>query len=170
MSKSTGNIVSLRDVLDTYGREAILVFFLSGHYRGPLDYSESAMTAAQSQVDAFRNAARTPGLDSGDDDAEWSRFADALEDDFNTPKALALMHEWRAGMATRLLGRALTLFALGSLTEPEIAPPEVRRLALERKEARTHKDFATSDRLRDEIAALGWEVRDTDDDFDLVPL
>src|SRR3954447_14490238 len=166
MSKSVGNIVSLREVLDTYGREAILVFFLSGHYRGPLDYSESAMTAAQSQVDAFRNAARTPGLDSGDDDAEWSRFVDALEDDFNTPKALALMHEWRAGIATRLLGRALTLFALGSLTEPEIAPPEVRRLALERKEARTRKDFATSDRLRDEIAALGWEVRDTDDDFD----
>ena len=58
MSKSVGNIVSLREVLDTYGREAILVFFLSGHYRGPLDYSDEAMEARACQVESFRNALR----------------------------------------------------------------------------------------------------------------
>ncbi len=53
MSKSVGNIVSLREVLDTYGREAILVFFLSGHYRSPLDYSDEAMEAARTRLRAF---------------------------------------------------------------------------------------------------------------------
>ena len=58
MSKSTGNIVSLREVLDRYGPEAILVYFLSAHWRSPLDYSDEAMEAAKAQAESFRTAFR----------------------------------------------------------------------------------------------------------------
>ena len=168
MSKSLGNIVSLREVLDTYGREAILVFFLSGHYRGPLDYSDEAMEAAQAQVESFRNAFRVEG--SGADVAGWEPFVDALDDDFNTPEALALMHAWRAAGRVDLLERALAVFGLGDLAEQREAPREVVELASRRKEARERGEFEEADRLRKEVEAAGWEVRDKADGFDLVPL
>jgi cysteinyl-tRNA synthetase len=168
MSKSVGNIVSLRDVLDTYGREAILVFFLGGHYRGPLDYSDEAMAAAQAQAESFRNAFR---LGKSDDDAPgWDAFAEALDDDFNTAEALALMHTWRAAGRLDLLRRALVVFGLESLTEQQEAPSEVAELASRRKEARDRGDFDEADRLRQEVESAGWEVRDKPDGFDLVPL
>jgi cysteinyl-tRNA synthetase len=168
MSKSVGNIVSLREVLDTYGREAILVFFLGGHYRGPLDYSDEAMAAAQAQAESFRNAFR---LGKSDDDAPgWDAFAEALDDDFNTAEALALMHTWRAAGRLDLLRRALVVFGLESLTEQQEAPSEVAELASRRKEARDRGDFDEADRLRQEVESAGWEVRDKPDGFDLVPL
>jgi cysteinyl-tRNA synthetase len=65
MSKSTGNIVSLREVLDTHGREALLVFFLGAHWRSPIDYSDEAMEAAQAQAESFRTAFRVARLHPG---------------------------------------------------------------------------------------------------------
>jgi cysteinyl-tRNA synthetase len=168
MSKSLGNIVSLREVLDTYGREAILVFFLSGHYRGPLDYSDEAMEAAGAQAESFRNAFR---LGESDEDVPgWESLVEALDDDFNTAAALALMHTWRATGRLDLLARALALFGLESLAEQEEAPAEVVDLASRRKEARERGEFEEADRLRKEVEAAGWQVRDKPDGFDLVPL
>ncbi len=119
MSKSVGNIVSLREVLDTYGREAILVFFLSGHYRGPLDYSDEAMEAARAQAESFRNAFR---LGASEEDARgWEAFVAALDDDFNTAEALALMHSWRAAGRLDLLAQRARLFGL------EASPSRRRR-------------------------------------------
>jgi cysteinyl-tRNA synthetase len=167
MSKSVGNIVSLREVLDTYGREAILVFFLGSHYRGPLDYSEEAMQAAKAQAEGFRNAFRgTPEQPS----VGWEAFEAALEDDFNTQAALAVLHEWRSAGQVELLVRGLTLFGLESLAEQHAAPAEVVELASRRKEARERGEFDEADRLRQEVEAAGWEVRDKPDGFDLVPL
>jgi cysteinyl-tRNA synthetase len=160
MSKSTGNIVSLREVLDTYGREAILVFFLSGHYRGPLDYSDEAMEAAKSVADDFRNARRV--VETREDVRGWDVFVEALDDDFNTPAALALMHEWRAAGRVDLLTRALLLFGLPLPLHPE-APPEVTELADARFAARAARDFEEADRLRGELEALGWEMQDMPD-------
>jgi len=160
MSKSVGNIVSLREVLDTYGREAILVFFLSGHYRGPLDYSDEAMEAAKSVADDFRNARRV--VETRDDVRGWDAFEEALDDDFNTPAALALMHEWRAAGRVDLLSRALPLFGLPVPLHPE-APREVMELADARFAARAARDFEEADRLRAEIEALGWEMQDMPD-------
>ena len=94
MSKSTGNIVSLREVLDRWGAEAILVYFLGAHYRSPIDYSEEAMESAQSQAESFRTAFRVAAQRG--DAPPWADFAAALDDDFNTPAALALLHEWRS--------------------------------------------------------------------------
>jgi cysteinyl-tRNA synthetase len=160
MSKSVGNIVSLREVLDTYGREAVLVFFLGGHYRGPLDYSDEAMEAARTVADDFRNARLV--VPTGASVRGWSAFAKALDDDFNTPVALALMHEWRAAGRLDLLFKALLLFGLPLPLHPE-APPEVMQLADARFAARAARNFDEADRLRGELEALGWEMQDMPD-------
>jgi cysteinyl-tRNA synthetase len=165
MSKSLGNIVSLRDVLDQYGREAILVFFLGGHYRSPLEYSDEAMEAAAKQAGEFRTAFRVVGR-SDEAAPSWDDFAAALDDDFNTPDALAVMHEWRDH---DLLRRGLEVFGLDSLAAAVEAPPEVVSLAERREEARGRRDFGEADRLREEIDRAGWEVRDAADGFQLVP-
>jgi cysteinyl-tRNA synthetase len=96
----------------------------------------------------------------------WERFAEALDDDFNTPDALAVLHEWRDH---ELLRRALDVFGLASLAELPEAPAEAVALAEERQRARAERRFEDADRLRDEIEALGWEARDSDDGFQLVP-
>ena len=91
---------------------------------------------------------------------EWERFEAALEDDFNTPDALAVMHGWRDH---ELLRRALDIFGLASLAEEEEAPSEIVELAKQRQEARAARDFDEADRLRAEIEAAGWEARDVAD-------
>jgi cysteinyl-tRNA synthetase len=161
MSKSLGNDVSLRNVLDTWGREVALVFFLGAHWRKPIEFGDEVLVQARAQVEAFRNFF----LDerSGDEAGETvleEELAAMLDDDFNTPEALALFHAWRDREEWTSLRWGLGLFGLGSLAEIEDAPTEVAELAEQRREARDSKDFAGADRLRDEIAAAGWEVRD----------
>ena len=164
MSKSLGNIVSLREALDEWGRETLLVYFLGGHWRKPIDYSDDVLEQAAAQAESFRNVFRSPSEPVG----VWDSFAAALEDDLNTPEALAVMHGWRDH---DLLRSGLEIFGLGSLAESEAAPVELEDLARQRAEARERKDFAEGDRLRDEIEAAGWEVRDVDAEpgFQLVP-
>ena len=160
MSKSLGNDVSLRNVLDTWGREVVLLFFLTGHWRKPIDFTDETLKQAKSQWATFQNALLEPG--SGDvPPEEWGRLEEILDDDFNTPEALALMHDWRRRGRYGELRRALALFGLA--TEAVSAPPAVVDLAEARRAARAAKDFAGADQLRDAILALGWEVRDEPD-------
>ncbi|HXV58552.1 MAG TPA: cysteine--tRNA ligase [Gaiellaceae bacterium] len=167
MSKSLGNIVSLRDVLEQYGREAILVFFLTGHYRSPLEYSDEAMAAAAKQAEEFRTAFRVAAR-SEEPVPSWEELAAALDDDFNTPLALSILHAWRSAGELELLRRGLGIFGL-AVEEAGEAPAEVVRLAEERQEARAARDFERADRLRGEIEGQGWEVQDVPDGFRLVP-
>jgi cysteinyl-tRNA synthetase len=153
MHKSLGNDVSLSEALDRWGRERLLFFFMTGHWRKPLDYSDETLEQAGAQLETFRNVFRSPSEPVGD----WAELEAALDDDFNTPEALALMHGWRDH---ELLRRAFGIFGLESIAEAEEAPAEVADLAARRREARDAKDFSGADRLRDEIAAAGWEVRD----------
>jgi cysteinyl-tRNA synthetase len=164
MSKSLGNIVSLREALDEWGRETLLVYFLGGHWRKPIDFSDDALEQAAAQAEGFRNVFRGPSEAAG----MWDAFAAALDDDFNTPEALAVMHAWRDH---ELLRRGLEVFGLESLAESREAPVALEELARARVEARARKDFDAGDRLRDEIEAAGWEVRDVDAEpgFQLVP-
>jgi cysteinyl-tRNA synthetase len=164
MSKSVGNIAPLRDVLERWGREAVLVYFLTGHWSKPIDFSDETMAAAEARVERFREVFRSPSQPAGE--GEWERFAAALEDDFNTPEALAIMHGWRDH---ELLTRALDVFGLASLAEQQQAPPEVVELAERRRQAREARDFEAADRLREKIEAAGWEARDVADGFQLVP-
>ena len=163
MSKSVGNIVPLREAIDRWGRETLLVFFLTGHWRKPIDFSDETVEAAAARADGFREVFRNPSEPA--EPQAWDRFAAALDDDFNTPDALAVMHDWRDH---ELLRRALTVFGLESLAESEEAPRELVQLAERRQEARSNGDFAEADRLRDEIGDAGWEVRDVPEGFRLV--
>jgi cysteinyl-tRNA synthetase len=165
MSKSLGNVETIRDVLDGWGRETALVFFLTAHWRKPIDFSDETIAAAQAQAETLRNALRAETRTVGD----WDEFASALDDDFNTPAALAIMHDWARTGALDELRRGLDVFGLASLGETTTAPADVVALADARVTARSRRDFAEADRLRDEIADLGWDVRDADGGYELVP-
>ena len=106
-------------------------------------------------------------------------FFDALARDFNTAEALAVLNEWIREATSPMwdqpgdshLREMLGVLGLEALLTPvEQAPPEVRELAQRRERARGERDFAAADRLREQIAALGWEVRDGAGGFDLLPL
>src|SRR5439155_7660249 len=125
MSKSAGNVATIREALDRWGRKNLLVFFLTAHWSKPIDYSDETLTAAQARAESLREAFRNPSEPAPD--GEWERFAAALDDDFNTPEALAILHSWRDH---GLLRRALDLFGLASLAEEEAAPPDVVDLAM----------------------------------------
>ena len=164
MSKSEGNVVTIRDAIAQWGRETVLVYFLTAHWSKPIDFSDETLAAAAARVDGFREVFRGPS--EAAPTGEWERFEAALEDDFNTPDALAVMHGWRDH---ELLRRALDIFGLASLAEEQEAPSEVVELAKQRQEARAARDFDEADRLRAEIEAAGWEARDVADGFQLVP-
>jgi cysteinyl-tRNA synthetase len=165
MSKSLGNVVSLRDGIETWGRETILLFLMTGHWRSPIDLSDETLEAARAQADTFRNAF----VEGGSGEGDWEELTRVLDDDFNTADALAVLHGWRAAGALDSVRRGLELFGLGSLAEMAEAPAEVVELAEARQAARAGGDFAEADRLRGEIEALGWEVRDAAGSFRLVP-
>jgi len=182
MAKSVGNVAPLHDVLVRYGPETVVMYLISGHYRQPLAFSEAALEQAQSNVSRIREAGRrlSPGASHKDLDRLYEGFFDALYQDFNTPLALARVNEWIRDATSPSLGldggdqhlrEMLGVLGLESLLAPtELAPNDVRELADQRERARADRDFAAADRLRDEIAALGWEVRDAPEGFELLPL
>jgi cysteinyl-tRNA synthetase len=185
MAKSVGNIALLHEVIAAYGAEAVVMYLVSGHYRQPLAFSDSALGQAQANVKRIREAARRLGAGptATRDPAENQQlesfrdgFFDALANDFNTPLALAQLNEWLnaagslAATGDAQLREMLGVLGLESLLTPMAeAPDAVRALAEQREQARAARDFATSDRLRDEIAAHGWDVRDGADGFELLP-
>jgi cysteinyl-tRNA synthetase len=184
MAKSVGNIHLLHAALDEFGRDALIAYFTSGHYRQPIGYSREALTEAQRSVERLRELARR--LDPGAADPEGldayaERFFDHLADDFNTPAARAVLFEW-VGEANRRLDAGETLgvgalaamlrvLGLENLLEGDAGDgpdAEAERLLAEREQARADKDFERADALRDELAAGGWVVRDTPEGARLV--
>ncbi len=160
MSKSLGNVTTLRDALDRFGAKPLLLFFLTGHWRKPLDFNDDVMASAASQWAGFEGSFRVPRSDPPE--GEWRRFAAALDDDFNTPEALAILHGWRARGYWELVRDGLAIFGLDLPPAPAGpgAPAEVEELARRRETARAAKDFAEADRLRAAIDELGFEVQD----------
>ena len=177
MSKSVGNIVGLADALEGVGRDTLIMYFASTHYRRPAPWREDVLDAAAARVRGFREAGRRlrPG-DSPPALAEHREaFFDALADDFNAPKALAAAHAWvdaaPEGAGDGHLREMLGVLGLDNLLDPDAGPPEeLQQLAEQRETARAQRDFATADRLRDELRAAGWEVRDGPSGPQLVPL
>ncbi len=200
MSKSDGNIFQLSQALDNYGREAVVAYLISGHYRQPLAFGDEQMRQAGAQVERLRNFFRERGDNrdgSGGEPGEVSpsrtaggsvetspgsrldAFRSALADDFNTPRALAEVFELVGeanrgevdrGEAVTVLREMLELVGLGSLAElGEGADASAEALMEEREAARGAKDFARADAIRDELAEMGWEVRDSAGGPSLVP-
>ena len=177
MAKSVGNIRGLGEVLDEVAPETLILFFSGGHYRQPIAFSGERLEQAEAGVQRIRDAARR--LESGPEPAlaaHREAFYDALAEDFNTAKALAALYDWIAG-ANRLdrpagredLADMLGVLGLERLIEQREAPANALQLAARRDDARRAKDWAEADRLRDELRALGWEVRDGPQGPELVP-
>jgi cysteinyl-tRNA synthetase len=160
MSKSVGNIEPLHAALDRWGAETLIMFFLRGHYTAPIDYTDEVLEQARAAAGTLRNRLRDGT--GGTDDALREAVAGALDDDFNTPRALALLFD-APPEASGTVAEVLGVLGLGSLAEEPDAPAELVAKARERDEARAGRDFARADALRDEIEAAGWEVRDTPD-------
>jgi cysteinyl-tRNA synthetase len=181
MSKSEGNIFQLSEALDRYGREAVVAYLVSGHYRQPIAFGPEQMEQAVARVERIRNFLREHPVREagGPPSGRLSGFRDALADDFNTPRAMAEVFELVAEAnrgevpgAPEALAAMLELVGLDSLAQPdEGAGPDERAEGLlgEREEARAAKDFARADEIRDLLAELGWEVRDGADGAKLVP-
>jgi cysteinyl-tRNA synthetase len=169
MHKSLGNDVSLHAALEAWGPETLLVFFLGAHWHSSIDFSGTALESARTQAARFRDAFAT-GTGADPPAGEWEQLVAVLDDNFNTPQALALLHRWRGLGYLDLLRHGLEIFGLGSLAGQQEAPAEVVALAEQRLAARASRDFAESDRLRAEIAEAGWEVRDGAGGYKLVPL
>ena len=176
MAKSVGNVALLGDVVDRWGRDALLWFFSTGHYRQPLAYTEETLAAARQTVAGVRELGRR--LVDGPSPPELAehkeRFFDSLADDFNTPEALKALADWRRGTSPGVgsddLREMLAVLGLDNLLDADAqAPEDLVAKAQAREEARAAGDFAEADRLRDEIAAAGWTVRDGPAGFELVP-
>jgi cysteinyl-tRNA synthetase len=161
MSKSLGNFETMREALDRVGRETLLLYFLTASWRKPIDYSDETLAQAASRLETLRNAFTL--APAAPDESRWAELASAIADDFDTPRALAVLHEWASDRQLDLLRRGLEMFGLGSVTERRTAPAEVADLAERRARARRDRDFQAADRLRDELATAGWEMRDEPD-------
>src|SRR5918992_1955239 len=175
MAKSAGNIIRVADLPDLgYEPLAFRYLALTAHYRSKLDFTADAMHAATSGLARLRRAAAGPDepvdLSQPPMSAFRERFTDAVADDLGMPRALAIAHEVAADPSlTDAQRRALLLdfdrvlgLSLDLPAEADVPLPDGAAALLERRAAaREARDFATSDALRDELAALGVEVRDT---------
>jgi cysteinyl-tRNA synthetase len=171
MSKSVGNIFQLSEALKRFGGQTVVAYLASGHYRQPLAFSDELLEEAGQRVERVRNYLRdAPGGDPDPFvDEKRQAFLDALADDFNTPQAVAALFDLIAegnrrelSGARPILEELLPLLGLDSLLhEQEAADPDAEKLLAEREQARADKDFDRADAIRDELAAKGWEVRDS---------
>jgi cysteinyl-tRNA synthetase len=180
MAKSEGNVFVLREALDAYGRDALIMYFVGGHYRHPIEFDDERLAQAAASVRRVREAARR--LVQGPS-PPWSatlreEFFDALAEDFNTPRALAAVFDWVAEanrsedpVGDQDLREMLDVLGLANLLERQVvaAPPEVIELRDARERARRARDYEESDRLREEIRRRGWEVRDGPEGPELLP-
>jgi cysteinyl-tRNA synthetase len=185
MAKSVGNIALLHVALEQVGRDALVMYFLGGHYHQPLAFSQELLEEAGARVDRIRNALRhTTDAPSPPEMAPLKeRFFAALADDFNTPAALAALFDWireanrrGEGVGDADLREMLgvlgfeNLTALAATGDPAAIDPEAVALLEQREAARSQRNYDEADRLRDEIRARGWEIRDGPGGAELIPL
>ncbi|HEV8584262.1 MAG TPA: cysteine--tRNA ligase [Methylomirabilota bacterium] len=188
MSKSLGNTLTIRAMLERHDREALRLWMLGTHYRNQLEWSEERVhesARALSRLtrlvdDASALGAPAPSVPTAFAGFD-ARFGAAMDDDVNTPQALAVLFDFaralsdardrgldtpdaRAGFVAGV-GELVRLARVLGLLDRDVAaggpPAEVERLVAERVEARARRDFRRSDELRVEIQRLGWLVEDT---------
>ena len=185
MSKSLGNVVLVRDLLDEAPGEVVRLALLSAHYRQPLDWSDDVLSESRRKLDRLYNALRrVSGWEDGWESAAPSaEFIEALEDDINTPRALAALFtmardinrlgdgEEAVALAQRLRASAemvgllsedpVAWFEAGSTSDADSG--HIDSLLEQRTNARAAKDFAEADRIRDELTDMGVVIEDGPD-------
>jgi len=171
MSKSLGNFTTIRDLLKKYKPEIIRYFVLSTQYRKPEDFTFQALDSARDSYDRLRNIISSEKDDRKINKNFIKKFQQAMDDDLNTPKALAVL--WELGRG-RNEGKIQTIkqidevFGLNLLKKEKILiPADVRKLAEERLNARQNKDWGKADRLRKEIKKKGYVIEDKGEGFEL---
>ena len=177
MAKSEGNFLTLDSSFTDRGIDPLVYRFAAfqTHYRKPMEYSPDAVEAAQNGLQHLRNQVRRlmdrcMGTAGRVDESAKGRFLAQVNDDLNMPRAMAVVQELlKSGrdeadrLATVLdFDRVLGL-DLDRVGEPQRLPEDIESLAEQRKAARAAKDWAESDRLRDEIQSRGYVVQDTPD-------
>ena len=180
MSKSLGNLVSIRDVVDRHGADAFRLFVLTSHYRSPLTWSEEGVAASARAAERLGRAAAANGGEGAALDVSGfkTRFYEAMDDDLNTPQALAALFDMareinraandggnieEARTLLRELGAVLglRLDASASSGGAGDAAPYIELLIETRSALRSEKQFALADRLRDRLSELGVVLEDT---------
>lgn len=182
MAKSEDNYLTLENALLTEGFNPLVYRFAAfqTHYRKPMEYSDESILAARNGLMHLQNQVRQlDGDKSGSDHRINSdfknRFLQAVNDDLNMPRALAAVQEMlKSGIsdhekhATILDFDQVLGLDLEQVDKPEILPEDIQKMVDARQKARNEKDWATSDRLRDELQNLGYQVQDTRDGMTLI--
>ncbi|HYD32983.1 MAG TPA: cysteine--tRNA ligase [Methylophilaceae bacterium] len=181
MSKSLGNFFTIREVLKKYDPEVVRFFILRAHYRSPLNYSDQHLDDSKYALTRFYTALR--GMDAPVKPVDWNhsisqRFLEAMNDDFNTPEAIAVLFELANEVnKTRAIESATLLKSLGSVLgilerdpeaflqqgQPDVAgysPEQIEQMIVLRLEARKSKNFAEADRIRKELHDNGVVLED----------
>lgn len=183
MSKSLGNFFTIREVLEKYHPEVVRYLLVSSHYRSPINYSEDSLKEARAALERFYHALKgLPFALPAGGDSFVERFNTAMDDDFNTPEACAVLFEMvrevnrlreldqmaAAGLAARLKGLAEVLGVLQlepdaflqAGAQGQVDADAVEALIAARLQARADKNWAESDRIRDQLAAMGVLLED----------
>ena len=185
MSKSKGNFFTVRDISQKYDLLVVRLFMLSAHYRNPVNFSEELIAQAASAMARIKNCRENlkhimaTGSGSPVNVKEKIRaledsFRNAMDDDLNTAEAIGAIFEYirdvnlafehggdKKSAQGALAALDKVLDVLGLVPREEAIPAEVLELVKRRQEARANKNYAEADALRDRIAALGYEVKDT---------
>jgi len=179
MSKSIGNIVTVGEALSSYSPDALRLFFLSSHYRAPLLYTEANVAGQERALERLKNAVRPASAASVGSTIDASptkaQFVEAMDDDFNTPRALAAMFELAREInrgkdeGADVLGAQDTLrelsgvlgISLDETAETSDAGPFVQMLVNVRTELRAARQFDIADSIRDRLSELGVTIEDT---------
>lgn len=176
MGKSKGNFLTLQLLKDKgYDPIAYRYFCLNAHYRSKLNFTFEALTGAQQALDNLRRQVQHWGKPTEVDTLAMEQFTTAINDDLNMPKALAVL--WTMVRSEMDSGKKLAtvlemdlILGLHLNQTPAEIPPEIMELVIARETVRQAKQWAESDRLRDEINRQGYQVEDTKDGPRILPL